>query len=751
MSDTENATPEPDEGDAPANRSRRRRRGLAIGSSLALVLVAGIGFMAWRQVEPLVTAKYRSVTYTVPTAPQLTPAAGQKVYRVDPTHSALTYKISEHLIGAATSHATGVTNGIAGDILIDPTTPANSKVGTIVVNLEQLHSDNNLRDARIRQDFLESHDHPLATFHVTHISGLPATLVEGKTYPLTLTGTATVHDKTAPVTWQATASVDNGKLTVKATTNIKLSTFGIGPITLQGLVSTGDDVALTLNLTALDPSQYAIPKTITGPHAKTIAGGPSFKAAVAPILEQNCASCHNSGQVGSLHWVLDTAGDAASVSAGIKTTTQARYMPPWPASDKGVPLSHPMTLSAADLSTLASWADHGGKLDEPATTPIKPSKQVQEAAPRKDEVLMMPKAYTGVSSIPNDYRCFVLDPKITKPTFLTGYTFLPDQLTEIHHSQVFHISGQQAANAAKLEGQDGRPGWQCYGGVDVPGVSPSWNGTQPKTQDVGFSGQNNLVAGWVPGQLPVIYPDNSGILLMPGDQLVMQLHYHHDGNITPDRSGLALQLTPQAGSTIKKLRIVNPLAPVEIPCDPKHTGPLCDRTKAINDDVRLYGPQGAFIENGLMLLCGQTPAKLTADFNGTVAHSSCNLQVPMSGTLVAVMGHMHTLGKTFRLTLDPNTPKSKILLDIPNWNFDWQMNYGLQTPLHVTAGEPIKMECSWDRSLDPTRNPKYIVFAEGTEDEMCFGTYALIPDDQNSSAGPLASSSFHIGRHRKRG
>ena len=40
------------------------------------------------------------------------------------------------------------------------------------------------------------------------------------------------------------------------------------------------------------------------------------------------------------------------------------------------------------------------------------------------------------------------------------------------------------------------------------------------------------------------------------------------------------------------------------------------------------------------------------------------------------------------------------------------------------------MDCSWDRSADPLRPPKYIVFAEGTEDEMCFATYALIPDDQ---------------------
>jgi hypothetical protein len=56
------------------------------------------------------------------------------------------------------------------------------------------------------------------------------------------------------------------------------------------------------------------------------------------------------------------------------------------------------------------------------------------------------------------------------------------------------------------------------------------------------------------------------------------------------------------------------------------------------------------------------------------------------------------------------------------------MNYEFQKPIHVTAGEPMQMTCSWDRALDPNRPQKYIVFAEGTEDEMCFGTYAIIPD-----------------------
>ena len=74
--------------------------------------------------------------------------------------------------------------------------------------------------------------------------------------------------------------------------------------------------------------------------------------------------------------------------------------------------------------------------------------------------------------------------------------------------------------------------------------------------------------------------------------------------------------------------------------------------------------------------------------------------------MVAVFGHMHTLGKSFRLTLQPGTPQQKVLLDIPVWNFDWQMNYGLAQPLHVTAGETIEMSCSWDRSLDPEPGPQ---------------------------------------------
>jgi hypothetical protein len=207
------------------------------------------------------------------------------------------------------------------------------------------------------------------------------------------------------------------------------------------------------------------------------------------------------------------------------------------------------------------------------------------------------------------------------------------------------------------------------------------------------------------------------------------MHYHYETTPVPDRTEVSIQTEPGT-SKYKTIDIINPLAPVEIPCMPGQTAPLCDRDAALADDVRLYGGIGAAVEPALLGLCGKTHEELAATFHDGVASSSCEYTVPESGTIVSVFGHEHTLGRSFRLTLDPDTPKPTVLLDIPTWNFDWQMNYALAKPLHVNAGQKMRMECTWDRALDPNREPKYIVFAEGTEDEMCFGTYAIIPDDQ---------------------
>ncbi len=713
---------------APADSRRRRIRPWSLA---AILLVLGVaGAVAWTQVKPVVESrKYASVDYVVPSAPRLTATEGETLYRIDPTQSSLTYAVGERLAGAKTSTATGVSNGIAGDLAINTGDTSQSRVGDIVVNIEQFTSDNNLRDARIRHDYLASHDHPLATFSMDTLDGLDGPLVDRKPERFTMTGDATVKAITRPTTWDVSAVVKDDEFTATASTTIKLSDFDAGPISVAGLVSTEDEVKLTLRLTALDPSSAEIPTVISAP-TKALAAtadSPSFAKVIQPIIEANCASCHNTGGIGAHDVPIDNAGDIAEVSDGIKTVTQAGYMPPWPASDLGVPLSHVARLSDADLEALAQWSDAGGPLDVPASTAVTMTPEAAELLPRKDQTLTIP-TYTGSLENTNDYRCFVLDPELDQDQYLTGYTFEADQVEVLHHAQVFHISAEQAASAVAKDGKDGQPGWGCYGGPGLRGRRPDRVPGEERKRDVGFAGQSNLVAGWVPGQSPVIFPESSGIKMHEGDALVLQLHYHYDPAALPDASGLSLQLDP-VSDAVRQLRVINPLGPVEIPCAPEDAdAPLCDRAASLADNVERFGPSGAANEAGLLGLCGHTIEELTKDFDGAIARSSCVLTVPQSGEMVGAMGHMHTLGKSIRLTLSPDTPEEQVVLDIPTWSFDWQMNYGFEKPLRVEAGQKIRLDCAWDRSVDPLREPKYIVFAEGTEDEMCFATYSLIPD-----------------------
>jgi polyisoprenoid-binding protein YceI len=715
-------TPEPESVAEPARRSRVR---WYVFGTLGFLALAGIvaGVYAWTQYRTLTSSKYQVVNYKVPTAPHLVAGTGETVYRIDPTHSEVKYAIGEKLFGRERHTAVGATNGIAGEIALNESQPDASRVGQIVVNVEQLHSDNNLRDAKMRESNLNSHEYPLAQLTVSELDGL-------------LKSQLIVQNTPAAVTWRAHASVLDGRLVATATADVKLSTWNIGPISISGLVSTSDDVTLTMKLTALDPSKHSVPTTIAPPDSAPRPKGdsPSFETVVMPLLRSNCASCHEHGEVGAAHWTLETAGDAADISDGIGAIVEAGYMPPWPASPKGVPLAHSRALDQDSIDAIVKWAKAGGQLDVDRDTPVTPLPGPVGPPPRHDVTMRMPEGYAGTLSVPNDYRCFVLDPHITKPTYVTGFEVVPDKRAEIHHVQIFHVSAAEAETARSMSGKDGKPGFSCYGTVSLPTSPEERRNRDPDSPRArarqrlrGFTGQAGLFAGWVPGQDPVTYPKNLGVEFEAGDAIVFQVHYHYDTTPVPDRSSVALQLDDPTPA-FKPVDIINPIAPVEIPCMPGETAPLCNRDNALAEAQRLYGPAGSFVEPGLLALCGKSVEDLASTFDDGIASSTCDYTVPEDGTIISVFGHEHTLGKNFRLTLDPGLPTEKVLLDIPAWNFDWQMNYGLAKPIHVTQGQTIRMDCAWDRSIEPNRAPKYIVFAEGTEDEMCFGTYSLVPD-----------------------
>lgn len=695
----------------------------AVSALVVLVVFAG-GFVGVAQVRKLIDPPFQQTSFRVPSAPKLVPAVGETVYRIDPTRSEARYDIDEKLFGATASTATARTNGIAGDFAVNRANPAASRAGTIVINVEQFTSDSTLRDARIRSDFLESHAHPLAKFVPSGITGLPASIEPGRRYNVELAGDLTIKSTTHPVTWNARVALVGEQLEATATTTVNLSTFGVGPISIAGLVSTSNEAKLTLKLVAVDPTKQDVPTDIANlQQVATSTAGPSFSKAVRPILEKNCVACHSNDAIGSEIWKLESAADASADAVGIALVTANRYMPPWPPSHAGVPMQHDRSLSAHDLEVLGRWAKAGGQLDVDGATELKARPTTEPAPPRRDLVLKMPKAYAGDGTKTNDYRCIILDPRFTSPTYVTGTEFTPGTRQVVHHALIYRIPAADADATRQLDGKDGRPGWGCDAGGAMS-ATDSLTQTRPGSGTPRGSSRA-LFAGWVPGQRPHSVGKNTGFFFQPRDLIVVQIHYHYSDAVLPDRSTLSLQ-TQAPTPEMRELKTTSPIAPVELPCPQGATGALCDRAALVQSQAVQYGPAAALIPTFILAKCGAD--SVTSDPVTGNGASRCDWRVRTTGHIVDVLGHMHNLGKTFRMTLNPGTDRETVLLDIGSWSFDWQLNYQPVTPVPVQSGDTIRIECAWDRSQRYDPDPRYIVFAEGTEDEMCFSTYTIDPD-----------------------
>jgi polyisoprenoid-binding protein YceI len=180
------------------------------------------------------------------------PAAGAAtVYRIDAGQSEARYEVGETFFqGNRFVTAIGRTKGIAGDVLVDFAAPANSQIGTLVINVNQLTSDEGRRDNYIRNNALESAKYPEATFKPTKIEGIPASVKPGDTLTLKVTGDLTVKQTTRPVTFDVTLTANQDQLTGSAVTQILLSDFGVGPIQLA-MLATEDEAKLAFDFVAL--------------------------------------------------------------------------------------------------------------------------------------------------------------------------------------------------------------------------------------------------------------------------------------------------------------------------------------------------------------------------------------------------------------------------------------------------------------------------------------------------------------------
>ncbi len=206
---------------------------------------------------------------------------------------------------------------------------------------------------------------------------------------------------------------------------------------------------------------------------------------------------------------------------------------------------------------------------------------------------------------------------------------------------------------------------------------------------VGFIGAQWL-EGWAPGNRPRPLPAGTGILIPKGADLILQVHYHKSGKPETDRTKFGIYFAK--GSVTQRVRI-SQLAYHRLQIQP-------------------------------------------GDSNYVVQAS---LPVPANVHVLAVMPHMHLLGREMTVTATLPDGQTEPLVHVPDWDFNWQLSYNFKEPLKLARGSKVMMEARYDNSAqnpnNPSNPPRPVRWGEQTTDEMCIAFLVYTVDGEDLTKG----------------
>jgi len=399
---------------------------------------------------------------------------------------------------------------------------------------------------------------------------------------------------------------------------------------------------------------------------------PTWHGQVLPLIERHCASCHAEGAMGG--FALDDYDLLTGLRPLIVGHVLAGTMPPWPMDPECRDVLDARIMTQAERDTFAAWRDGGyqrGDEGDYAPLPARPAARDDIGA--SDAVLVREEPYVADRDLGDDYRCFIYEHDVTEDTWVSGANVLPDAQSIVHHALVYIVPPHRVASVTQRDARHEGLGYPCLGGV-------------------GAGGEESLLAGWVPGMLPMHFPADSAFRVEAGSRFVVQMHYN-TLNIAPSEA------IPADATSIEIWTLPTGVEP--------------ERRVHIQ----------AIADIGLNVRAGESHAVAGTNFTS-----------PANATIIGVIPHMHTLGKEISVTVHrAQSDATECLAHIPNWDFHWQQVYQYSEGDHVplNAGDTVQLRCIYDNSPENQpiiggvqQEPRDVRWGEGTLDEMCL-TYLV--------------------------
>jgi Copper type II ascorbate-dependent monooxygenase, C-terminal domain len=348
----------------------------------------------------------------------------------------------------------------------------------------------------------------------------------------------------------------------------------------------------------------------------------------------------------------------------------------------------------------------------------------KRATPGVKTVSLVSPLYTpkGVFGGTDDYHCTLLNPHVTRDAYVISSQFAAGS-AEVHHAVLSLVPPSLAATAMSENASNGGKGWTCFGAPDLP------NATILQFFTTAW------LSVWAPGHGADVLPKGTGVPLPAGSLVIMQVHYNLLVGDKPVKNSLVLDTVP-VSKPLLPLHVDLAMAPPDIPCPTGVTGPLCDRSASLSNQGLRFGSDAVATVGLIEQACGHNPSNPPI---GDTA--SCIWPISKAGYIVRAQAHMHLLGRSFTMVLNPGTPQAKTVLDVPNYDFHYQKAYNMSTPIPVKAGDKLQVNCTFDPTLAQElpilrkAPPHFVTWGDGSTDEMCLGlvwTSASLPNPHSS-------------------
>jgi len=394
---------------------------------------------------------------------------------------------------------------------------------------------------------------------------------------------------------------------------------------------------------------------------------PSYYNGVAQIIQKKCGICHY--KEGYAPFSLSTFEEVKRHSKEMTLVVSSGSMPPWKANAHFRDFADNRSLDSSEKQALLSWlkADMplGKKLDL-----VQPGKELVQSKP--DILLKMPRPYSLAASNKNTYICYKVPFELDSAHAISGLQFFPGLKTLVHHAsyQIFEV-------AESIDLKLG-PDYYVYNEDSINRVDDMRDFAYFNM--IGKRGEHPREVyhgGWLPGTGLIKFPDKVGFNLPKrGVLLIRSLHYSPSSVKANDQSALGLYYSS---------------APIS-----REVGFAAFQPKNPSPGYGWTIPADTIYK-----------AHLNVRFNNDVS-------------LLHINPHMHLIGKTFRAYAVSANGDTIRLVDIPNWDFNWQDFYRFKHMVKIPAGSVLHATATYDNTsknpFNPNQPPKAMPFETGMDE-----------------------------------